>query len=536
MPMLPIRNLGELGVIRDGAPYDIPPNAVSRARNVRFRYGRIERSPIFTLLFETAMSTPVFCSTITDENNADQLLVAYDDGSVSHNVATVQTDVTPAAWTPNEVSEPHTFCTLQGIHYLNREDHVPWFYDDNISEYDDLPNWTSTHRCKVLRKFKDFLIALNVTKDGTRFPTMIKWSNIAQYNTVPDSWDPSDTTKSAGENTPGDMRSPILDGMPLRNSFAIYTADQIWVMDYTAGQEVFTIEKITDNKGIINTNCVVEVDGVHFVFGLNDIYVFDGVSTPRSIVDGRNRRHLFRYIDRDALKVCFVAHMPAQQEVWFCFKGVSGEEAYEDTDLCNSAFVYNYSADTGTFVDLPNVGGITDVALDASVTYEGIGSVTYETVTSSYADLETGEKKSTYCVSAEHSSDITADRVLLLEDAEGGGFGYEIVTECNNAPFAERIGMDLDETGEEIRAYKMIKAIYPQAQVDDAEMTFEFGSTDYPHEDVVFETAQTFDPRTQYKVDTKQSGRYLSWRVGYTGDTNFKLNGFDMDVVATGRR
>lgn len=537
MPMLPIRNLGELGVIRDAAPYDLPPNALSKARNVRFRYGRIERSPLFTLLFATTAATPIFCSTITDENNADQLLVADLDGSVFHTVTGTQTDVTPAAWSSNNTSSPYTSCTMQGVHYLNREDHVPWFFDKNISEYADLTNWDANHRCVVLRKFKDFLIALNVTKSGTRYPTMIKWSDIAQYGAVPASWDPADPTKSAGENMPGDMRSPILDGMSIRNSFAVYTADQIWLMDFTGGQEVFVIEKVTDNKGIINTNCVEEIDGVHFVFGLTDIYVFDGVSTPRSIIDTRNRKHLFRYINRDKLKVCFTKHLPNAQEVWFCYHEISGEENYENSDYCNAAAVYNYNADTWTFVDIPNVGMITDVALDASITYDGIGSVTYDSVSSSYSDLETGEKKSTYCVSAEQSGiGITDSRVLLVEDADGGGFGYEVVTECNSDPIAERIGLDLDETGEEVRAYKMIKAIYPQAQVDDDDMMFEFGSADYPNADVVWESPSTFDPRSNYKVDTKQAGRYLSWRVSYAGSTNFKLHGFDLDVVATGRR
>src|SRR5690349_5298369 len=100
MPMLPIRNLGELGVIRDPAPYDLPPNALSKGRNVRFRYGRIERSPIFTLLFNTTLSQPSFCSTITDEDNADQLLVAGSNSTVYHCVASTQTDVTNVTWVP----------------------------------------------------------------------------------------------------------------------------------------------------------------------------------------------------------------------------------------------------------------------------------------------------------------------------------------------------------------------------------------------------------------------------------------------------
>jgi hypothetical protein len=47
MPKIPIRNLGQYGVVPDINPYNLPLNAFSAALNVRFDEGKVRRSPIF---------------------------------------------------------------------------------------------------------------------------------------------------------------------------------------------------------------------------------------------------------------------------------------------------------------------------------------------------------------------------------------------------------------------------------------------------------------------------------------------------------
>ena len=47
MSILPVRDLGSVGVITDTASYNIPINAFSTGINVRFDEGKVRRAPIF---------------------------------------------------------------------------------------------------------------------------------------------------------------------------------------------------------------------------------------------------------------------------------------------------------------------------------------------------------------------------------------------------------------------------------------------------------------------------------------------------------
>jgi hypothetical protein len=62
------------------------------------------------------------------------------------------------------------------------------------------------------------------------------------------------------------------------------------------------------------------------------------------------------------------------------------------------------------------------------------------------------------------------------------------------------------------------------------------GAADLPNEVPTFETTVNFNSDTQYKIDSRSSGRYLSYKVETTDVKDFTVSGFDFDVVATGRR
>ena len=47
MAILPVRDLGSVGVITDIAPYNIPLSGFSTGINVRFDEGKVRRAPIF---------------------------------------------------------------------------------------------------------------------------------------------------------------------------------------------------------------------------------------------------------------------------------------------------------------------------------------------------------------------------------------------------------------------------------------------------------------------------------------------------------
>ena len=104
--------------------------------------------------------------------------------------------------------------------------------------------------------------------------------------------------------------------------------------------------------------------------------------------------------------------------------------------------------------------------------------------------------------------------------------------------YLERQGIDLDEQGIPISGYKVISRILPQVSTVNPDATFEFtfGAATVPLSTPNYDDPITFDALVDYKVDTRMSGRYLSYKL--TSDTlkDFAFSGMDAEVVVTGRR
>ena len=539
MTVVPIRSLGKIGVITDVNAFDLPPEALSSARNVRFSKGNITNAHVWReAIASPTGGSPVFTFTAERTNQPDYLGYVTSDGKVYHVLNGTADEVSISGYVPATSTAVRSFTTLQGVYYSNQEDRVPWFYKSTSTDYAVLTNWDTNHRCKVLRGFKDYLIALNVTKSAVVYPNMVKWSNIALYDAVPDSWDPADTTKSAGENTIAEIQTDILDGMTLRNSFIVYATDQAWVMEYSAGPDVFQFYKLFGDRGIASTNCVTEVDGLHFVLDDDDIYMHDGVSPPKSIVDKRVKNHIFRNMDLTKAEKFFVYHERSASEVWFCFNSKLGNLKWLGSacTYCNYAAVYNYSEDTWTFHDLPNVSSMSSVGWQITPTY-ATTSLTYDTAGSSYADLIPNNTNNTFAASVAEGT-IATTRITQVDSGLGTSLPFSAASELAVVPYTERTGLDLDELVPELKSYKNYRAVYPQVTVEDASapFSFKFGGVDMPAQELEWDTLQTFEPTTEYKLDTRSRGRYLAWYFEGANNNTYSLSGFDLDFVSASRR
>jgi hypothetical protein len=539
MPILPLRALGDIGIITDINPYDLPANALSQGNNLRFDDRKILRSPAFKAVADTTALVPVFCYSYAVPGLSDRLGIINEDGSSYFFDGATQEDVTPAIFTPTVTGDPFTHCVLGNVSYINRSSDVPQFYSPTSTDYEKLTNWPATYTCRALRAYKSFLLALNVSKNGVENPTMVKWSDITLTNSIPASWDETDPTLSAGENTLDEATSALLDGVPLRDSFILYCKDQVHQMDYTADHQIFRFRKLFDGPGIINTNCAVEIEGMHYVFGRKDIYAHDGVSF-KSIIKGKNRKYVYDNLVNDESNKFFVAHDENLREIHFCYLSADGEAGYPDATYCNRSAVFNYSNGTWAFRDLPNCTFSAPIALDYSATtYITVAPATYADFGGSYSDLEDSALKVMQFTSvADAPSAITASRLYAYDTYYDGHISFPITAEANKPAWAERIGIDLDETGEGIRAYKVFKSIYPQAKAlgGTGNLLFSFGATEYNDLTPTFSATYDFDPTTNHKVDTRIGGRYLAWRVSNPTDFGFVFTGFDMDVQVTGRR
>lgn len=537
MPNLPIRDLGSVGVITDVDPFNLPINAFTRAKNVRFDQGNIRRSPGFRDVSTVTGFTPVFIHGVYNATGYDTVTVVSDDFDVyNFSNGTIALDYnSSASVSPAQV----TATSLANVQYLNREDIAPLYKTPAMNNYAPLVNWPSGYTCESLRSYGDFLIAMNMDEGGQSFPTRVRFSDIALANQAPTSWDETDTTKSAGFNDLAQMNTPIIDGQTLGSNFLIYSSDQVWLMEFVGGTFIFNFRKLFSDVGVINQNCIVEVQGRHYVFDQDDIYMTDGVST-QSICDGRVKDYIFSGIDTSSLDRCFVQYDPAREEIYFCYKSSDDMAEFTNSDGCNRAAVFNYASNTWSFLDLPNVYAGTSANVDTVETYD-TASVTYDQAGSTYASQDAGFTRNILMLSQASSSDgLSGSNILGLDGIdEGSTLAGALNTSATKPMRLERTGIDLDTEAQlPLTGYKNIRKMVPQFNTVATNKVFNvsMGASDLATSAPTYETSVSLDTSSAYKVDSRSSGRYLSYKIETPDTKDFTISGFDFDIVATGRR
>ena len=78
MAILPIRDLGAVGVITDTSPYNIPLNSFNVGINVRADEGKITRSAIFRNIKDSLGFSPRFAYGIVPASGFDTVLAVSD--------------------------------------------------------------------------------------------------------------------------------------------------------------------------------------------------------------------------------------------------------------------------------------------------------------------------------------------------------------------------------------------------------------------------------------------------------------------------
>jgi hypothetical protein len=325
----------------------------------------------------------------------------------------------------------------------------------------------------------------------------------------------------------------------------------VWGMVLSGDNNIFSFQELFSDGGLIAPNCAVEVAGVHYCFGPNDIYRHDGV-TKQSIVDKRNRETIFRHLNVTKSEVCFAAYLPQFDSVIFGFNSgdpnaffPTSTPASTGCDLCNVGAVYDLKGDTWSFVDLPNVGAFTLANLDMTLTYASpatatsVGAtVSYANVGGSYYSQDNGFVKSGVAIAGSVSGLVNNDYLLAYDFMNNGLLSFPYQADCNAPAFIERVGIDLDTLGSDLTTAKKIRRVYPLVFSYDPAIPVQIlmGGSMYPSQPPRYLAPITFNPTTQYKVDGIIAGRYLAIRFTVNGAADFEVAGFDLDVSNNGRR
>lgn len=509
--MTPVKDLGLVGFLPDQEGYEIPPNAFTDVKNVRMFRGWAEKCGGYQAVFSATSVVPYFVcqystATIDYIVHAGLAAVYVDDG-------TTRTDITGTAPT-GAASNRWTGGAFNGLLILNNGVDSPMYWDGNTANnLVTFTGWTAGHKAHFVRSFKQFIIAGNVTKAGTKYPHMIKWSDSAEAGSMPGSWDETDPTNDAGESPAlSETTDVIIDGLPLGDIFVIYKERSMYAMQLIGGNDIFRFFRLPGDSGILARGCVAATPKGHVVLTVGDVIIHNGQG-PESLLDNKARKWLFDTMDPTNYEASFVTTHSAKQEVWVCFPGAG-------QSVCTKALVWNWGDGTLSMRELPNVTYAVNGVVDVSTSSWSTATGTWAAATATWSSI------TKYSVN---------DQRLFMSSTASAIYAADVVDSANGATvdaYVERTGLHFDAP--DVR--KLCRGIW--AKIDGttgSEVQIQIGAADDPNTAPTWQTAQTYTIGTSNKIDSFASGRYLAYRVKSNDVKSWRIRSFDFDVVQQGR-
>ena len=332
------------GIESDLQPHEINPALYSGGQNISYDNNGMQKCRGYIQTYGALNNTPLYCL-YTDTIDSEWLYAGVNNISVTSNGSHI--DITPDGGITITEAERWTGGILNGVIVLSSQDIEPIYWDGVLSnKMVTLPGWDPNDRAAVIRPFKNFLVALNVTKVDGNYKNMVKWSDIADSGGIPPTWDHTLPGNLAGENLLGGQEGPLIDALPLGDLLVIYKNNSCYTMQLTGGQFVFAFKDLFRNIGALSKDCIAAFRGQHCVLTPDDVVVHDGRAV-QSIVDMRMRKWIFDSINEPYAHTSYVVNNHPRDEIWICFPT-------KDAQNPNMALVWNYNDNLFSVRDLPD--------------------------------------------------------------------------------------------------------------------------------------------------------------------------------------
>ena len=521
MAIVSLSPAGTVGLVKDIPPAELPSEAWSDGRNIRFKDGGLGpfkdsrdiginfgTQPIWALPAHRTASgfaSWLFMSTTK--------AYAYTTGSVA-DITRVGGDYKGSSY--NRWSGGH----LGGCTVVSNGVDIPqaWLSPDISQKMVDLPNWPSSVRAKVMRSHKQFLIALNVTKNGVRYRNMVKWSHPADPGNVPVSWDEADPTKDCGEHTLSETPGEVVDCVSLRDLNIVYKEDSVWGMQYIGGTFIFRFFPIFLDFGIPRQDCAVEFgQGMHFVFTGTDLKIHDG-QTATSVLSGRLQK-MVAGLSEAQIKTAFVVRHSHENEVWFCWR--------QRTDLtvaADIAIVYNWVDKTLTLKELPDYRFIVAGVLDLP----GTGLNSWSQAHQSWETKHEPWGVATVMPAANRLIGITT-----------GGLDWVDSQQASTQPgYVERTGLGVVMRAgrpPDMSMTKLLTRVWPRVTGRAGEVLIvTLGGSDEVNAPTRWESPQQFVLGRGTFVDAVISAKLFAIRIESTSGSPWVFSGADAEIIPAG--
>jgi hypothetical protein len=574
---LPLTDLAG-GVNTDKQDYEVPANQWTDVSNVTFRDGKIQKAKGYTSVYGNLSIKPQALAYyqdpdsgaahwiypgITDSGDgmiwsvsgtthvnrtrttasaavtdievivpaAKLTLTGYAQGS---NLVVRGSRLSLTTFAPTAVSEityspssliPWTGGTLNGLFVLNNGIDVPQKWDRTNgslkANFEDLENWPSNTTCRVLRPFRNFLIAMDIsvsTNTPDRNPYRVMWSDAAEPYTEPSTW------VAAPDNLAGDLYFTegddyVVDGAPMRGNFIVYKENSTHIMRYVGGNDVFVQDRLFNEHGLLAARCVcIFGDGMHFAVTKGDVIVHDG-NTARSIADDVVRDKIFTDIDSTSYRMAYCVPYYKQEEIWFCYPTTEAVGA-------DVAAIWNYKTGAWTFRDLPTSPDIAYGVTDQQA------ETTWASDTETWAEDQTPWSITIYNPAAfdllmveRGSTDAVADAKIHQIDSGNTKDGRQM------ASHARRTGVDIDAPD----VLKYISCIYPKLR--GGPVKIRAGGAMSQTGAYKWGPYRTYSPGDgDYKVDVRTTGRFIGYEVYSDGDVDWQLDSLLFEGTEVGKR
>lgn len=531
MPLVRIENVGAIGVINDLPAHELPPEAWSDALNIRFNNNKAMKIKGDVAVYGTPTVAPHHVEpwTLTTDYRwlyAGTAQIYYISGG-SHTNATRYT-TTPGDNDYTAGTRPiWTGGNLHGVPILNHDNFTdyPQQWDNALSRFKDLDNWQANTYAKVMRPYQNFLVGLHIKKSATEYPYTVKWSHPADPGTVPTSWDETDATKQAGEQTIAQSGGFLVDCAPLAGQNILYKQDAIWAMQYIGGTFVFNFQELSSTIGALTPRCIKEFYRRHLIVGQNDIVLFDGVQ-PQSIISKKTRKWFFNQLHETHWDKTIVTMNYPRREIWIAYV-----EAGATSEYLTHALIWNWDDNTLTIKELPdlsyiNYGHVDD---DTATTFDG-ASGTFDAASAPFGDSGTSPADYQLLFAKAYSS---AQFLHGDENYDSNGTNY--------TSYLERTGLAVagnDRQGNlKVDPYsvKFVRAIFPKIiSTGSPTVQISVGMQDDLNGAVRWDGPHDFVVGTDLKIDTALSGKYLAIRIEDSSNIPWELTGYtlDMDIIS----
>ncbi|WP_136420392.1 hypothetical protein [Herbaspirillum sp. ST 5-3] len=515
MAFIPIKDAGAIGIIRDAFAHELPINAWNAGNNVRFSDGYIERIKGHSSIYGTPSVEPYFILPYSSGSGRQWIYAgaakAYSVSVATHTNITRQTagvDVDYSATADNVWSGG----VLSGIAILNNGTDVPQQYAGS-GKAADLSNWPSTVRCKSLRPFENYLVAMNLTISGSSKPHRVRVSHPADPGSVPVSWDETDQTKDVVEFDLAATQDRLIDGATMGDSFWLYKESSIYRMTPNGSSSIFTVsDPISRTAGALALNCIAPFPGGHLVLGQGDIFINNGGGIE-SVITSRMKRWLKSTIDPTYYTRSFVVAHPYNNEIWIGL-------VQNGATVPNVAMIWSWSDNTWTFRDLPNAhyaaAGVID-ALAADTIDDMAGTIDTDTDLMDFTDFSEASQRLILA---------STNTKLYLTDTTTQFDGTDFTA------FVERTGLDFDAP----EMVKMVLSIRPifEGGVGDT-VSIYVGGSDDAETDPAYGDPVTFTIGTDRQADVMSLGyRFLALKIESSASATWRLKSYTAEVETLG--